>query len=359
MIAVHQRRPLRSLFGWSGSAVCWAVFFQLVMITALPGQIPKLILPTENDKLFQGNPEEFYMYVDRTFRGERSTPWEGGQYGFVRTPRETAAGVVYSRFHAGIDIRPVRRDSQGIPLDPVVAIADGTVVHANRNPGRSNYGNYVVIRHDWDGSPYFSLYAHLANVEVQPGQRIRQGESLGRLGYTGVGLDRRRAHLHLELNLMASENYNDWHRHYIPNSPNHHGIHNGLNLIPLDITRLYMAQRENPGLTMPQFLAGEEMFFKVRLPHSPNLHLLRNYPWLAGPHARSRPASWDISFNNAGVPLRMTPSDTAVDRPTLLEAAPSRHSYTLVSRGYLQGSAGTVSISDRGQRFLHLLSFPR
>ena len=98
-----------------------------------------LVLPTDNDALFSGGPA-FYQYIERDFKGVKSTPWEGGQYGFVRDPIETSAGIVYTRFHEGIDIKPLRRDARGEPLDEVRAIADGKVVHTNPVPGYSNYG---------------------------------------------------------------------------------------------------------------------------------------------------------------------------------------------------------------------------
>src|SRR5437763_16666049 len=108
-----------------------------------------LVLPTDNDALFFGNGPTFYQYVERDYKGVKSTPWEGGQYGFVRDPAETSAGIVYTRFHEGIDIRPLQCDERGEPLDPVRAIAAGVVVHTNAVPGFSNYGKYVVVEHRW------------------------------------------------------------------------------------------------------------------------------------------------------------------------------------------------------------------
>ena len=76
-----------------------------------------LVLPTDNDALFSGDGAAFYQYVERNYKGVKSTPWEGGRYGFVRDPTDTAGGVVYTRFHEGIDIRPLHRDANGDPLD--------------------------------------------------------------------------------------------------------------------------------------------------------------------------------------------------------------------------------------------------
>ncbi|MGE5208834.1 MAG: hypothetical protein ACM3KL_05820, partial [Alphaproteobacteria bacterium] len=87
----------------------------------------ELVLPTDNDALFSGDGPAFYQHIDRDFNGVKSTPWEGGQYGFVRDPKGTSGGLVYTRFHEGIDIRPVHRDANGEPLDEVRAIADGRV----------------------------------------------------------------------------------------------------------------------------------------------------------------------------------------------------------------------------------------
>jgi hypothetical protein len=72
---------------------------------------PKLILPTENDGLLTGNFGEFYQYVQRDFEGQVSQPWQGGQYGFVRDPRRVGSEVIYTRFHEGIDIRPLHREA--------------------------------------------------------------------------------------------------------------------------------------------------------------------------------------------------------------------------------------------------------
>src|SRR5947209_12776779 len=90
-----------------------------------------LALPTDNDAIFSGGGPDFYQYIERDYRGEKSTPWEGGQYGFVRDPVETSAGIVYTRFHEGIDIRCLHRDERGEPTDEVRAIADGKVVYTS------------------------------------------------------------------------------------------------------------------------------------------------------------------------------------------------------------------------------------
>ena len=316
-----------------------------------------LALPTENDALFHGGGPQFYQYITRDFKGVKSTPWQGGQYGFVRDPVDGAGGLVYSRFHEGIDIRPVRRDAAGEPLDEVRAIADGQVVHVSLTAGSSNYGRYVVVEHRWDGASYYSLYGHLASVVVEPGRRVTRGAQLGIMGHTGVGLDRERAHLHLELNLLLSRRFESWYDNFVKNDPNHHGIYNGINLTGIDIARFYLAQQKRPGLSVPQFLAGEETFYKVKLPATKNFDLPARYPWLLQ-NPGGAPPSWEVSFNRAGVPLKVTPGDSAAAAPVLSFVQKRGGNYSNSTRGVVTGSGGNGRLSESGERLMRLLTWP-
>lgn len=87
---------------------------------------------------------------------------------------------------------------------PVLAPADGVVVVAhdgvpdnrpNRAVGGNLYGNLVVIDH---GTGEFSLLGHLrrGSLTVKPGDRVTQGERLGRVGSSGMSTE---PHLHFQL----------------------------------------------------------------------------------------------------------------------------------------------------------------
>jgi len=115
--------------------------------------------------------------------------------------------------HQGIDLLA--------PKDaPVYAVRDGVVTHASSNlePGFSGYGGHIVLKSDTiiagfiigkaHGSrnavgPWF-LYAHLDSVAVRPGQRVKQGQVIGRVGntcYTRADPHKlcKGAHLHFEV----------------------------------------------------------------------------------------------------------------------------------------------------------------
>jgi murein DD-endopeptidase MepM/ murein hydrolase activator NlpD len=329
-----------------------------VLSTPLLAQNPKIeiSLPTDNDALFRGGGPDFYQYIERDFHGEKSTPWEGGRYGFVRNPVPTAQGLVYSRFHEGIDIRCLHRDTRGEPLDEVRAIAAGKVVHSNQVPGYSNYGRYIVIEHDWDGSPYYSLYGHLSEIAAGVGQRVNRGERIARMGHTGEGLNQARAHVHLELNLMFNRNFESWHDHTF-RDPNHNGIYNGINLAGLDIARFFLEHDTRPDLTVPAFLAEEETFYKVTVPDSPHFDLRRFYPWMVKKMAANA-KSWEVSFARSGVPLEIEARSEPVSQPTLTYVKKSAIDCAYLTRGELAGRGDHAHLTENGMRLMRLLIWP-
>ena len=316
-----------------------------------------LALPSDNDAIFHGGGPDFYQYVERDYGGEKSTPWEGGQYGFVRDPEQTRAGVVYTRFHEGIDIRCLHRDEHGEPLDEVRAIADGKVVYTNSVPGYSNYGNYIVIEHRWGGSPYFSLYGHLSKIDVRTGDAVHRGQQIAVMGYTGAGINRERAHLHLELNLMLNHKFQEWYNSFLhENDPNHHGIYNGINLVGLNIAQLYLKLRENPSLTIPRFLGEEEIFYKVALPKSRHFEFPNLYPWMVSGTAEAR--SWTVSFARSGLPLKIEPSELKVKEPEIVYVKPSSLNASYLTDGIATGPTTHAHLTEHGKQLMQLLTFP-
>jgi murein DD-endopeptidase MepM/ murein hydrolase activator NlpD len=91
---------------------------------------------------------------------------------FIRSPA----------MHTGMDFR-------GDPGDPVRATAEGVVTLAGANGG---YGNMIEIDH---GNGINTRYAHLSDIGVKLGQRVRAGQIIGKIGSTGRSTG---PHLHYE-----------------------------------------------------------------------------------------------------------------------------------------------------------------
>ncbi|BCX49917.1 peptidase M23 [Haloferula helveola] len=314
-------------------------------------------LPTENRHLLTGQPEKFYMYVDRTFEGERSTPWQGGAWGLVRNPIRVGGKIEYLRFHEGIDIAPIKRDAAGNPLDLVMSVSDGRVVHVSDVAGRSNYGCYIVVEHpvDAEGHVVHSLYAHLSTCSVKPGDAVKTGSVLGRLGYTGAGINRTRAHVHLELGLMMSNRFDGWMRQY-SGGTNHHGNYNGMNLIGMDVARFFVERQKNPSLTVPEFVRHSPAYFKVTVPRRGTLEFATRHPWLVYGDLATNSPSWEIAFTATGLPTGIAVSKRKVDAPIVSAVRSSDTAHRYLTRGLLSGEGSSATLSTNGKKLVALIT---
>ena len=94
-------------------------------------------------------------------------------------------------------------DLLGAAGTDVVAAADGVVEITRRSKRES--GNSVVINHQ---NGYVTTYSHLGDILVRKGQKIAQGEVIGRVGLSGMSFA---PHLHYEISfngkIMGPVNY--------------------------------------------------------------------------------------------------------------------------------------------------------
>ena len=92
----------------------------------------------------------------------------------------------YRRMHTGVDLTAQAGT-------PVYATGDGRVEVAGRGANLGGYGICIVINH---GYGFKTLYAHLSDVKVSGGQRVKRGEMIGSVGRTGLSQG---YHLHYEV----------------------------------------------------------------------------------------------------------------------------------------------------------------
>ena len=99
--------------------------------------------------------------------------------------RDYADGYVV--YHAGYDL--------AAPAGAVAsAAAGGTVVLVDALPQR---GNAVILDHGWG---IYTVYGHLQSTDVRPGQRVAAGDTVGRVGSTGLSTG---PHLHWEVRVRG------------------------------------------------------------------------------------------------------------------------------------------------------------
>ncbi|KYC39965.1 peptidase M23 [Scytonema hofmannii PCC 7110] len=95
------------------------------------------------------------------------------------------------RFHAGTDLGAAMGT-------PVVAAQSGLVEIADYMGG---YGLTVVLNHS---NAQQTLYGHMSQLLVQPGQRVEQGTVIGRVGSTGNSTG---PHLHFEVRQLTPQGW--------------------------------------------------------------------------------------------------------------------------------------------------------
>ncbi len=113
---------------------------------------------------------------------------------FLRTPLDFArvtSNFNPRRMHPVLKrVRPHNGVDYGAPTGtPVYAAGDGTVIASAYSAPN---GNYVFIRHTND---IVTKYLHFSRKAVKKGQRVKQGQTIGYVGSTGLATA---AHLHYE-----------------------------------------------------------------------------------------------------------------------------------------------------------------
>lgn len=306
-------------------------------------------LPTENDALFRGDHEGFYMYCDRIFEGETSKPWQAGTFGFTRTPlRAYNQEIIYTKLHEGIDIKPLHRDANNEPLDVIKPMAPGVVVYVSNSPGASNYGRYVVIAHDVPEGTIYSLYAHLRSVTCEEGQQVTCADSIGVLGYSGVGINKTRAHCHVELCLLV---HADFHKFCPAN--NKHGLFNGHNLIGFNVEEVLMHCKDGEPFRLKEYFNTLQEYYRVRVPREGQPDILLRHPFLYKGEWGKTPVSLEFSFTREGIPIGIYPSDIATEKPEVIRCTPMPVVQKLCTAGRLNGKSTTAHLTSSGQTFIN------
>jgi murein DD-endopeptidase MepM/ murein hydrolase activator NlpD len=165
-----------------------------VTSTFLNVKIPELL--ERNGMKPPTDPVEAYLMVNRDLRkrteeklreiAQVSTPRLLFDGAFVQQPNTAVGSRFAERRHYSFGGRPIDEqthlgtDLASTRLAPVIASNAGRVLWAG---DLGIYGNAVVLDH---GLGLESLYAHLTDTAVTPGQMVARGAVVGRSGQTGL-----------------------------------------------------------------------------------------------------------------------------------------------------------------------------
>jgi peptidoglycan LD-endopeptidase LytH len=258
----------------------------------------ELAWPTPNTAYLAGKPPE--DFVQPTVSGEVTS----GLFGCVRSGG--------TQFHEGLDLKPVSHDRKGEAADDVFATMAGVVRHVSVRAGQSSYGRYVVIEHPEVKPAVYTLYAHLAEVKagLKAGDTVVRGEVIARMGRSagGYAIPKDRAHLHYEIGLMMTRQFQSWYDWKQFGSPNQHGLWNGMNLMGVDALDFLNQFRARQVNNFQEYFARMSAAATVRVATRRTPDFVQRYPDLVtGEIPLAGAAGWEIKVNATGVPFAWAP----------------------------------------------------
>jgi murein DD-endopeptidase MepM/ murein hydrolase activator NlpD len=276
----------------------------------------QLVWPTPSTLWAEGKSPTHWL--QHAGNGEAET----GGFGGVRS----AGG----QFHEGIDIKPVSRDRKGEPLDSVFAAMAGVVRYVSSAAGDSSYGRYIVLEHPATTPAVYTLYAHLAKIApgVRPGVEVPAGHVLGTMGHSSGGymIPVDRSHLHFEIGVVMTRNFQAWYDRRRFGSRNEHEMWNGMNLMGIDPLAFFNEWRAGRINTPQDFFNRMQTVVRVRIATMRTPDFVTRYPSLVTkPLPVGLVPGWEVQFNWTGVPFAWTPLTAAdvagmkPDQPKLVE----------------------------------------
>lgn len=297
----------------------------LVSLLLLAGTIARgaerveLAWPTPNPAWAEGRPPGDYL------QHAGSGDPESGGFGGVRT-----GGAQY---HEGLDLKCIARDRRGEPTDSVMAALAGVVRHASASAGNSSYGRYIVLEHPDAVPAIYTLYAHLARLApgLKAGDRVTGGQIIGTMGHSSGGyvIPRDRSHLHFEMGVMITRNFQAWYNRRKFGSPNDHSLWNGMNLMGFDPLDFYNRWRARKVDNFQDYFAQMPVAVRLRLATRRVPDFVLRYPSLLTRPLPASVAGWEIKFDWTGLPFAWTPlSDLEAvgltpEKPKIVEVDPA------------------------------------
>ena len=154
-------------------------------------------------------------------------------------------------------------------------------------------------------------WAHLAAIApgLKPGDAVARGQTIGSMGRSAGGyvIPKERAHLHLELGLMVTREFQTWYATRKFGSRNDHGPWNGMNLMGIDPLDVFNAFRSKRVDTFDEYFASMGTAVRLRIATRRIPDFTQRYPTLVERGTDELIAGWEVSFNATGLPFHWRP----------------------------------------------------
>lgn len=158
---------------------------------------------------------EYYykLFNETTDYSETEIVSTSGDFGFpvnepyVKTAGFNSSDSVHNGHHDGVDFVPLNNES-------VLSSTSGEVIEAKNtcdkyggylgNSCGGGFGNHIVIACKVGNKKYHITYGHMANIKVNQGDTVKQGQNIGTVGNSGNTTGK---HLHFQIDIETNGGY--------------------------------------------------------------------------------------------------------------------------------------------------------
>ena len=257
----------------------------------------KLSWPTPNPAYAKGH--GYSAFLQKTGPDKQ---FSSGAFGCVRNNGY--------KFHEGLDLYPIRRDRKGIAEDSVFSAMKGIVRYINTTTSHSAYGKYIVLEHSSLTPALYTLYAHLNSISqnIKIGTEVGAAQAIGKMGNTSSGyrIPLERSHLHFEIGLRLTSQFQTWYKKKSFKTENRHGNYSGFNLVGFDPLQFYGQYRQKLVRTPLDYIQSLPVTAIVRVKTNKTPDFASRYPSLSSPKVNNS-NGWDVSIGPYGLPVKLSP----------------------------------------------------
>ncbi len=288
------------------------LLFLIITPLLLRGEKPNFQLswPTPNPAFAKGM--GYSAFLQKTGPDKQ---FSSGAFGCVRNNGY--------KFHEGLDLYPISRDKSGRAEDSIYAAMDGVVAYVNSVSGYSAYGKYVVLEHLNIKPAFYSLYGHLASIDslIKKGSSVKVAQKIGRMGNSAsYRIPLSRSHLHFEIGLRLTDNFQSWYHSKKFSSPNRHGKYSGFNLVGIDPLHFYSKYKAKSFKMPLDYLNSVASEAKVRVKTLKIPNFTNRYPSLCNLYAPGEDWNgWECIFGPYGLPLKLQQTNSCKDEDPLIK----------------------------------------